>query len=61
MSCKCLSKKNHLLLLSGVAREGLLEKFLGLKVSFQGKVKLGQVEKGWPGEINGKCQNGDLR
>ena len=37
------------------------ERFLGLKVSFQGKVKFGQVEKGWPGEINGKCQNGDLR
>ena len=56
-----LQKKKHLLLSSGVPRERLLEKLLGLKVSFQGKVKFGQVEKGWPGEINGKCQNGDLR
>ena len=52
--------RKHLLLSSGVFREALLEKFLGLEASFEGKIKFGQVQKGWPGEVNGKGQNGDL-
>lgn len=40
----CTAKK-HLLFLSGMAREGLLERSFGPEVHFEGKVKFGQAEK----------------